>query len=353
MPYWTTDTGGFTVERRLARTRADGDALDEWRELNARWFQYSTFCPLLRVHGQSSARDVEPRRRVHARLSVRAEVRSPPLRAAAVHLFAGRRRSPRTVDDDAPAGDGLPRRRRRARDRRTSTCSGRRSSSARSRLQGAEPSVYLPAGQDWYDFWTGDAAEGGTTMTGGRAVFRPLPLFVRAGSIVPVRVQMHQYIGESPARRTPLYVYAGANGAFSLYEDDGATYGYEKAQFSTIPIAGTTRPDAHDRRAVRIVSRHARRAAPSTSCSCPRPARWDIRPRRNARVRCRPRAARCASAFRSDSSKRIGSRSRRRAAARRARSARESVRRMSAATRVSRAIGRRAGPFRRLAPGRD
>ena len=56
-PYWTSDTGGYTMQRRFTAAR-DGDALDEWRELNARWFQYSTFTPILRVHGTDRPREM-------------------------------------------------------------------------------------------------------------------------------------------------------------------------------------------------------------------------------------------------------------------------------------------------------
>jgi alpha-D-xyloside xylohydrolase len=56
-PYWTTDTGGYTMDRRLAQATS-GDALDEWQELNARWFQFSTFCPVLRVHGTDRPREM-------------------------------------------------------------------------------------------------------------------------------------------------------------------------------------------------------------------------------------------------------------------------------------------------------
>jgi alpha-D-xyloside xylohydrolase len=95
--------------------------------------------------------------------------------------------------------------------------------------------VYLPAGTDWYDFWSGRREAGGRTITAD-APFERLPLFVRAGSIVPVGPDQ-QYIGEKPDAPVTLYVYAGANGRFSLYEDDGRTYGYERAAFARIPIA--------------------------------------------------------------------------------------------------------------------
>jgi alpha-D-xyloside xylohydrolase len=94
--------------------------------------------------------------------------------------------------------------------------------------------VYLPSGADWYDFNTGKLNAGGQSV----AVDAPLnrmPLFVRAGSIVPVGGAI-QYSAEAPAAPITLFVFTGADGNFALYEDDGVSYGYEKGQFSYIPL---------------------------------------------------------------------------------------------------------------------
>jgi alpha-D-xyloside xylohydrolase len=95
--------------------------------------------------------------------------------------------------------------------------------------------VYLPAGTNWYDFWTGKRLNGGQTITADAPLER-LPLYMRAGAIVPVGPEQ-QYIGEKPNAPVTLYVYAGANGHFSLYEDDGKSYGYERGEFARVPIA--------------------------------------------------------------------------------------------------------------------
>jgi alpha-D-xyloside xylohydrolase len=94
--------------------------------------------------------------------------------------------------------------------------------------------VYLPAGADWYDFWTGARLEGGQALE-APAPFESLPLYVQAGSIVPMGPEQ-QYTDEKPADPLTLWVYTGADGAFELYEDDGVTYGYERGAFSTIPL---------------------------------------------------------------------------------------------------------------------
>src|SRR5512141_74981 len=94
-------------------------------------------------------------------------------------------------------------------------------------------SVYLPAGT-WYDFWTGDAA-GKVGVLDAKAPYDAIPLYVRAGSIVPFGPEL-QYTTEKKPDPITLLVYAGANGSFTLYEDDGLTYNYEKGQFAKTPI---------------------------------------------------------------------------------------------------------------------
>jgi alpha-D-xyloside xylohydrolase len=95
--------------------------------------------------------------------------------------------------------------------------------------------VYLPAGSRWYDFWTGQPYEGGQSIT-AEAPYDRIPLFVRSGSIVPVGPEQ-QYIGARGRETLTLYVYTGGNARFSLYEDDGRTYGYERNQLSRVPLS--------------------------------------------------------------------------------------------------------------------
>jgi len=233
-PYWTSDTGGYTMEPRLARAK-DGDALDEWRELNARWFQFSTFCPILRVHGTDRPREMwnigDETTAVY-----RTQLKFDRLRYALfpyIYSLAG-----------AVTHDGYSimrplvmdfRNDLEARDVTDQFMFGPAflvnpvtEYKARSRQ------VYLPAGT-WYDFWTGKRFAGGATVNAD-APFESIPLFVRAGSIVPVGPDQ-QYIGEKPRDELTLYVYAGRSGEFSLYEDDGHTYGYERRQFSRIRLS--------------------------------------------------------------------------------------------------------------------
>jgi len=94
--------------------------------------------------------------------------------------------------------------------------------------------VYLPAGAAWYDFHTGKRLEGGQQLDAAAPLNR-MPLYVREGAIVPVGPDV-QYSSEKPGGDITLFVYTGANGSFELYEDDGVSYGYEKGEFSRIPM---------------------------------------------------------------------------------------------------------------------
>jgi alpha-D-xyloside xylohydrolase len=91
--------------------------------------------------------------------------------------------------------------------------------------------VYLPESTQWYDFYSGSAVASGSQTVD--APYERIPLFVRAGAIVPFGPDI-QWSDEKPADNITLYVYAGANGKFSLYEDEGTNYNYEKGQCATI-----------------------------------------------------------------------------------------------------------------------
>jgi alpha-D-xyloside xylohydrolase len=95
--------------------------------------------------------------------------------------------------------------------------------------------VYLPADTDWYDFYTARKLVGGAHVSAPAPLAR-IPVYVRAGSIIPIGPEI-QYTDEKPGAPITLYVYTGRNGAFTLYEDAGTDYGYEKGAFATIPIS--------------------------------------------------------------------------------------------------------------------
>lgn len=244
MPYWTFDIGGFTPEDRF-RWAASGDALsiagmapelrDEWQELNLRWFQFGAFAPLFRSHGQSPYREIfnlsQEGSDVYDSLVYYTQLRYRLL--PYIYTLAG----------DAWQRDGTLMRGLvmdfpddpQARDVATEYLFGPAFLVAPVYEPGARRrELYLPAGADWYDFYTGEQHAGGQAIAAAAPLTR-LPLFVRAGAIVPSGPAI-QHTGESLNAPLTLNVYTGADGTFDIYEDDGTSYDYERGEWSRIPL---------------------------------------------------------------------------------------------------------------------
>ncbi len=235
MPYWTMDAGGFEVPARFSKSDATAADTEEWRELNTRWFQYGTFVPLLRVHGRFPYREMwefggESTPAYQSMLKFdRLRYRLLPyiysLAGAVTHDSGTMMRAlvfdfradakAREVGDQFMFGPAL-------------LVSPVTTYKARSR------SVYLPKTSGWYDFWTGAALAGGQTFE-APAPYESIPLYVKAGSIVPLGPELN-YTSEKPADPITLFIYGGANGTFTLYEDEGINYNYEHGAFARIPI---------------------------------------------------------------------------------------------------------------------
>ena len=96
-------------------------------------------------------------------------------------------------------------------------------------------SLYLPDNSTWFDYWTNERHEGGQTVT-KEAPIDIIPLYVKAGSIVPFTVEKVQYATEKPWNRLEIKVYPGADGKFVLYEDEFDNYNYEKGKYTEIPF---------------------------------------------------------------------------------------------------------------------
>ena len=95
--------------------------------------------------------------------------------------------------------------------------------------------VYLPNGQNWYDLYTGKSLTGGQTID-APAAYERMPVFVKAGSIIPFGPAL-QYTTEKKPETIQLYVYAGKDGSFTLYEDEGVNYNYEKGKSAMITFS--------------------------------------------------------------------------------------------------------------------
>jgi len=225
LPYWTTDTGGFF--RPGASQFADAG----YHERLLRWFEFSTFTPLLRVHGWLTPTElwlygpqVEAVTRQYLDLRYRL---LPYIYSAAARVTREGSTLMRPLVMDFP-------RDQKALQQKYEFMFGSALLVAPVVAPGAgRTTVYLPAvGGGWYDFWTEQRAAGGRSTEANSPIDR-IPLFVPAGTILPLGPAV-QYAAEHPADPIELRVYPGANGTFTLYEDEGTNYDYEQGQSSTI-----------------------------------------------------------------------------------------------------------------------
>jgi alpha-D-xyloside xylohydrolase len=224
LPYWTTDIGGFVS------ANPDDPA---YRELYIRWFQFGTFCPIFRAHGTRTTNQNEiwsygPEAQKILTAYDQLRYRLMPY----IYSLAWKTTSegytimrPLVMDfrEDVRAqniGDQF--------------------------LFGpallvnpvTEPGaikrhLYLPSAL-WFDFWTGAVAKGGQPIDAPAPLDR-LPLYVRAGSILPLGPDI-EYASQKSADPIELRVYRGADGSFTLYEDENDSYNYEHGLYATIPF---------------------------------------------------------------------------------------------------------------------
>jgi alpha-D-xyloside xylohydrolase len=224
LPYWTTDCGGFFRPR-------DQYQSEDFADLLIRWFQFSTFCPVQRIHGFQSETEFWKYPRALDTLVKYDRFRYrllPYIYSIAWRVthdgYTMMRALPMDFRGDSNVYD---------------ICDQYMFGPAFLVNPVLEPkavsrSVYLPAQAKWTNFWTGESTTGGKRID-SPAVQETIPLFVRSGSIIPMGPDL-QYSDEKPADPIELRIYCGADGAFALYEDEGDSYNYEKGVYSTIPI---------------------------------------------------------------------------------------------------------------------
>jgi alpha-D-xyloside xylohydrolase len=233
IPYWTTDIGGFAVEPRYERPNETD--LDEWRELNTRWFQFGTFCPIFRVHGQFPFREMfniapddhpayqtmlaydKLRYRlmpyIYSLTGMVTQNDYTIMRALVMDFNHDKKVL--GIGDQFMFGPAL-------------LINPVTEYKARSR------SLYLPKGAGWYELQSGKFLTGGQTIQAD-APYTEIPIYVKAGSIIPCGPEI-QYASEKPADPIRLFVYTGSNGSFTLYEDEDTNYNYESGKFALIPF---------------------------------------------------------------------------------------------------------------------
>ena len=234
-PYWTMDDGGFCVEKRYEKAKEDSEDREEWRELNTRWNQFGAFVPLYRSHGQPPYRELwniapETHPAYKAMLYyMQLRYRLMPY----IYSLTGKcyfndytimralmmdfenDKNVLNISDQYMFGSNLmvcPVYQYKARDRE----------------------VYFPESPGWYNLYDGQFVAGGQKQTVA-APYDRMPIYVAAGSILP----MGKVIQSTKQAQTDitLYVYAGKNGSFSLYEDENLNYNYEKGAYSTIEFS--------------------------------------------------------------------------------------------------------------------
>ena len=225
-PNWSTDLGGFFANK-LPK--------EEFPELYVRWMQYGVFQPLMRSHGTCRWREInlygKPGEPVYDSLlaSVKLRYRLLPYIYSLAHDVTAKGGSfLRPLAAEFPED-------RATWDEKRSFLSGRNLLVSPVTKPGAKTwSVRLPTGADWYDYFSGRVYRGGQTAEVAVSL-GTFPLFVRAGTVLVTGPDV-QYVGEKPWDYLEVRVYPGANGSFVLYEDAGDGFGYEKGEFTEIPM---------------------------------------------------------------------------------------------------------------------
>jgi len=226
-PYWTTDIGGFFRPGNSQYTD------EKYHELLTRWYQWGTFNPIFRIHGYMT--ETEPWKygqKVEDNMRKMLDLRYRLLpyiysEAWQVTKNGSTMMRPMVMDfrEDMAAvncqyqfmfGNNLL------------------------VAPVTEPNttawnVYLPKAASWFDFWSGTSYQGGQTIKAD-APLDKIPVFVKAGSILPFGPTI-QYADEKKSDNLEIRIYPGANGQFTLYEDEGDNYNYEKGSFSTITFS--------------------------------------------------------------------------------------------------------------------
>ena len=266
-PNFNTDIGGFFCNAYNTMGPASAPRNPQFQELYVRWMQYGLFCPVFRSHGADAPREIwqfgqkgEP---VYDAIEKMIRLRYrliPYLYSTAWQVtsnndsylrplfsdFAGDRKVWNMTDEfmfgrSILAAPILDPQYTEEKIVRTDAMTGWDRNDVRGQKEDVggvdwtatkTAAKYLPKGAKWYDFWTNKTYAGGQQVTLQTTLDR-VPMFVRAGSILPLGPEM-QYVGEKAWDNLEVRVYPGADGTFVLYEDEGDCYNYEKGVYSTI-----------------------------------------------------------------------------------------------------------------------
>jgi len=247
IPYWNADIGGFFLWKQGGE-----NALKEktYHELYIRWLQFGTFTPMMRSHGTDAPREIYQFGKrgdwsfdaIEKYINLRYQL-LPYLYSTAWNvsnhsgsimraLFMDFAADKKTQDINneylfgssilvVPVTDAM-------------YVSKKEGKTVEDFSTAKIQKVYLPKGSEWYDFWTGEKLQGGQEVEKA-APIDIIPLYVKAGSILPWG-QKVQYAAEKNWDKLEIRIYPGANGEFTLYEDENDNYNYEKGLYSTITM---------------------------------------------------------------------------------------------------------------------
>ena len=270
IPHWNSDIGGFFAGHYNKSWNDDSASKNPlYQELYVRWLQFGTFNPMMRSHGTDVYREIykfgkkgEPvydaiEKMIGLRYSLLPYIYSTSwevsnrqssfMRALMMDFVDDRKVW--DINDEYMFGKSIlvapithaqytPEAVVKVSEEEGWNRDGAKKTKTDAAVDFMETkptNIYLPAGTLWYDFWTNEKHEGGKEIT-KETTLDVIPLYVKAGSIIPVGPQV-QYATEKPWDHLELKVYAGANGNFILYEDEFDNYNYEKGAYTEIPIS--------------------------------------------------------------------------------------------------------------------
>lgn len=246
IPHWNSDIGGFFLWNF-----PKGIKDPEYRELYVRWLQFGTFCPMMRSHGTDAPREIyqfgKKGDRAYDAIEKYIRLRYrllPYIYSNSWDVTANHSSFMRALMMDFPhdkevldIGDQYMFGKSILVNPVTTPMYVKKQEGTKElpsedfTVTKSRP-VYLPKGVDWYDFWTGEKVSGGKKIE-RETPFDIIPLYVKAGSIIPMGRDV-QYATEKKWDNLDIYVYEGANGTFTLYEDENDNYNYETGKYSTI-----------------------------------------------------------------------------------------------------------------------
>ena len=238
IPYWTSDIGGYHLG-----WKSPDWSLPQNQELFVRWFQFGVFSPIFRIHGKGERALFSNNWSAETKATLLEYDRLRYRLLPYIYSLAGRvtkenytmmraltfdfRNDPEvySIPDQYMFGPAFL-----VNPVTEQLYTGKNAAAGKHTRK-----VYLPAANQWYDFWTGKIYKGGQTIA-AEAPQNTLPLYIRAGSIIPMGPVM-EYATEKPADSIELRIYPGADGQFTYYEDENDNYNYEKGSYATFKLS--------------------------------------------------------------------------------------------------------------------